>query len=83
MNNPCRLIDLRSGDHAIVVGFAGGGSKCQYNLASIGIRPGCLVEVISRGNGGRILVNSSNGRVALGRGMAEKVTVSLRDRAPY
>jgi Fe2+ transport system protein FeoA len=76
VNNLCKLSDLNSGDHATVLRFEGCGSECRYNLASIGLREGCKVEVISKTNGGRMLVNSSNGRVALGHGMAGKVMVT-------
>ncbi len=75
MDNSRRLSDLKSGTHAVVIGLDGCGAECQCRLVSIGIRPGCKVEVISRSEGGRVVVNSSNGRIALGCGMAQKVII--------
>ena len=80
MDTICRLSELKSGDRAIVKGFERCGSECQYNLSAIGLRAGCEIEIVNKGHGGRVLINSSNGRVALGHGMAEKVIVSTGNK---
>jgi len=79
MNNSRKLSDLKSGEHAVVIALDGCGAECQCRLVSIGIRPGCRVEIISRSRGGRVMVNSSNGRIALGCGMAKKVIVEQEE----
>ena len=81
MTNSSRLSDLKSGDHAVVTGLEGCGSEYQCRLVSIGIRPGCQVEVISHSDCGRVVVNSSNGRIALGCGMAHKVIIERKKRS--
>ena len=79
MNDSRKLSDLKSGEHAVVIALDGCGAECQCRLVSIGIRPGCRVEIISRSRGGRVMVNSSNGRIALGCGMAKKVIVQQKE----
>jgi Fe2+ transport system protein FeoA len=79
MNNARKLSDLKSGEQAVVIALDGCGAECQCRLVSIGIRPGCQVEIISRTPGGQVMVNSSNGRIALGCGMAQKVIVEQKE----
>ena len=46
-------------------------------LASMGLRKGDVLEVISNNAQGRLIVGHGTTRLALGRGVAEKITVSL------
>lgn len=53
-----------------------GGHDVRSRLATIGVLPGVVLEVVTRGPwGGPILVEVDGTRVALGRGVAEKVLV--------
>lgn len=70
-----RLIDLAEGEKATVIALDGGGC-CAKRLVSIGVRPGCRLEIISKGHGGKMILHTSLGRIALGHGMAEKVIVN-------
>lgn len=54
-----------------------GGRNAQGRLASMGLRKGDELEVISNNGQGRLIVGHGNTRLALGRGVAEKVMVSL------
>ena len=76
MSESCRLSELKSGDQAIVLGLSECGRECQNRLIDIGIRPGCRLKMVSGSRGGRVVINSDNGRIALGHGMASKVTVA-------
>ena len=52
-----------------------GGRGLQQRLASMGLRSGVVVEVISNTNGGPMVVAVSQTRIVLGRGMAHKIHV--------
>ncbi len=70
-----RLVDLPDGTSGIVVEIAGGhGFRCR--LLGLGIREGVEIEVIcaARGHGPAVLGIGRN-RVAIGHGMATKITV--------
>ncbi|MGB2822683.1 MAG: FeoA family protein [Phycisphaerae bacterium] len=65
------------GRKAIVVALAGGGGL-QNRLISMGLKTGCEVRVIRGGAGtwGPILVALGEARLAIGRGMADRIMVS-------
>jgi len=54
-----------------------GGKSAHGRLASMGLRKGDVLEVISNAGQGRLIVGHGPTRLALGRGVAEKVIVSL------
>ncbi len=54
-----------------------GGKTAQGRLASMGLRRGDVLEVISNQGQGRMIVGHGTTRMALGRGVAEKIIVSL------
>ncbi|MGD8389844.1 MAG: transcriptional repressor [Desulfobacteraceae bacterium] len=54
-----------------------GGRSAMGRLASMGLRKGDVLEVISNNAQGRLIVGHGTTRLALGRGVAEKITVSL------
>jgi len=54
-----------------------GGRSAMGRLASMGLRRGDVLEVISNNAQGRLIVGHGTTRLALGRGVAEKITVSL------
>jgi ferrous iron transport protein A len=51
-----------------------GGRGIRSKLYSMGLVPGVKLSVVG-GNGGPIMIALSNTRLALGRGMAEKIIV--------
>lgn len=57
-----------------------GGKSAQGRLVSMGFRKGDVLEVISNNGQGRLIVGLGTTRLALGRGVAEKVTVSLAQK---
>ena len=54
-----------------------GGREARARLASMGLRPGDALEVISNDGEGRLIVGASSTRLALGRGIAQKILVTL------
>jgi len=54
-----------------------GGKRAQGRLVSMGLRRGDVLEVISNNGQGRMIVGHGTTRMALGRGVAEKIVVSL------
>jgi ferrous iron transport protein A len=70
------LCELLAGQTATIVGLEGG-RKFRQRLVSMGMMMGCLLRVIRSGNGSGhpVLVAVGHARLAIGRGMAEKVIV--------
>lgn len=54
-----------------------GGRNAQGRLTSMGLRRGDVLEVISNNGQGRLIVGHGTTRLALGRGVGEKIMVSL------
>lgn len=55
-----------------------GGEKIIRRLTALGLTPGIDLSIVQDA-GGPLLVSFRDSRIALGRGMAQKVMVSLRD----
>ncbi len=56
-----------------------GGHRLIHRLSELGLIPGVEIEVLHRNSGGPILLAVRDTRLALGRGMADKVWVELLD----
>lgn len=54
-----------------------GGKEMRSRLASMGFRQGNLLEVINNNGQGRMIVGCGQTRLAFGRGIAQKIMVSL------
>lgn len=52
-----------------------GGQCMQSRLASMGLLPGVLLEVLTRSFGGPMLIMVNQTRLMLGRGMAHRIRV--------
>jgi Fe2+ transport system protein FeoA len=65
------LSDVPSGRRVLISNFAGG-RMVRARLASLGLNLGREVMVI-RNNRGLIMVGVNGGRVALGRGVSQKI----------
>lgn len=64
-----------SGETALVIGMAGG-RQARARLESMGLVPGAEVEVLNNGGRGPLLISLGEGRITLGRGVAEHVLVA-------
>jgi Fur family ferric uptake transcriptional regulator len=77
-----RLMSLalaQEGERGIVEEFMGG-SGAQLRLATIGLRQGDEVEVITNSGKGQLVVAVNATRLALGRGIAKKIMVKPNGR---
>ena len=54
-----------------------GGRNARTRLTSMGLRPGDLLEIINNNGRGRLIVGFGNTRLAMGRGISQKIMVSL------
>lgn len=69
----------KQGEKLIIKGFEAG-EKMQLRLSSMGLKIGDLVEIVSSGFGGQMVIATGENRLVLGRGMAEKIKVQLYDK---
>ena len=75
------LAMARTGERVVVVDIMGGRGS-RERLAAMGLRRGDSVEVINNDGLGRLIVGHGTTRLALGRGMAQKIVVSLPKQNP-
>jgi Fur family ferric uptake transcriptional regulator len=54
-----------------------GGRDARGRLSSMGLRPGDLIEIINNNGRGRLILGHGDMRLAMGRGIAHKIMVSL------
>ena len=69
------LTNARSGQPVVLVKISGG-HRVAHRLAELGLTPGVELEVLQN-KGGPILLAVRSTRLAIGRGMANKVMVRL------
>ncbi len=79
MGSVIRLSTLRTGDTAIIEGFEAG-KGLRHRLLAMGIVPGEPVHIVRAGGSGPVVVRVKDSRVMLGRGMANKILVSIEER---
>jgi len=88
------ILDLNAGEQASVVEFvvrepsAGGGrgrrgkgncGKSWHHIENLGLHPGKVIEVLRIHNNGPVLVKVEQSRIAIGRGMANRIVVKKID----
>ena len=64
----------------VVIDRLVGGKQFQQRLADMGLTPGTKVEVIKASGPGPIILAFRGSRLALGRGISQKVLVSANNR---
>jgi Fur family ferric uptake transcriptional regulator len=75
------LAMAKAGERLIITDIMGG-VHARDRLASMGLRRGDSLEVINNNGLGRLIVGHGTTRMALGRGMAQKIMVSLPNAKP-
>jgi ferrous iron transport protein A len=68
------LSEAHENDVVRVIGFHGGRGFSE-NLAQLGVLPGLQVRVIAKGPAGPVIIACRGGRIAIGRGMAQRIEV--------
>ena len=70
------LTMAKAGEKVTISEICGGRTACG-KLASMGLRPGDELEIINNNGGGKLILAREYTRLALGRGLARKIRVSL------
>ena len=70
------LAMAKPGENVVIKDIMGG-SHARSRLASMGLRRGDLLEIINNNGLGRLIVGHEAMRLAMGRGIAQKIMVSL------
>ena len=70
------LAMAKSGEKVVIKDMTGG-KNIRTRLASMGLRSGDTLEIINNNGLGRLIVGHGPTRLALGRGVAQKIMVSL------
>jgi len=68
----------KPGEKMIIKEFEAG-RNVQLRISSMGLKIGDLVEIVSAGFGGQVVIASGENRLVLGKGMAEKIKVKPFD----
>ncbi|CCK78746.1 FeoA domain-containing protein [Desulfobacula toluolica] len=77
-NELVQLHKARQGEKLIVKEFEAG-KNMQLRISSMGLKIGDLIEVVSSGFGGQVVIATGDNRLVLGKGMAEKIRVQSFD----
>jgi Fur family ferric uptake transcriptional regulator len=70
------LAMAKSGEQVVIKDMTGG-KNLRTRLVSMGLRSGDTLEIINNNGLGRLIVGHGTTRLALGRGIAQKIMVSL------
>ncbi len=69
-----RLTNLHTGDEVTLIDIEGG-RGIRSKLFNLGLTPGIRIKIISKNGWGPIVLKVREGKIAIGRGMAEKILV--------
>ncbi len=68
------LSRAKQGEHLRIESFSGG-RKAKMRLASMGLRPGDIIDVVATQGGGQSVISSGDRRFVIGQGLAQKIMV--------
>lgn len=71
------LLSLKVGEKGVVVRIIGGQSACK-RLNELGFVPGTEVKVVNKISSGPVMIQVKGSKLALGRGLANKVEVIVK-----
>ena len=78
-NDVVFLHKAKQGEILIVKGFEAG-KNMQLRISSMGLKIGDLIEIVSAGFGGQMVIANKENRLVLGKGMTEKIRVQPFDQ---
>jgi len=64
----------------VVIREIAGGQTARSRMADLGLRPEDHIEIINNNGMGRLILAHDCTRLAIGRGIAQKIMVSLSDK---
>jgi len=79
---PLMTLAMAKPGERIMIKEMSGGRTARARLTSMGFRSGDTLEIISNDGWGRLIVGFGNTRMAMGRGMAQKIMVTLAPLDP-
>ena len=59
----------------VILAHINGGKGMRSKLYSMGLVPGAAFSILSRNGGGPVMIRVKDSRLAIGRGMAQKIIV--------
>ncbi len=71
------LLSLKVGEKGIVVKILGGQGACK-RLNELGFVPGTEVKLVNKISSGPVMIRVKGSKLALGRGLANKVEVIIK-----
>ena len=74
------LAMAKPGERVVIKEISGGRNR-RARLASMGLRPGDIIEIIANTGQGRIILGHEHTRLAIGRGIAQMIVVSLTEES--
>ncbi len=77
---PLMPLAMAKAGETVVIREMAGGKTALARLSSMGLRPGDRIEIINNTGQGRIILGHGYTRLAIGRGIAQKIMVSVRER---
>lgn len=82
--SPLLPLTMAKSGEKVIIKEVRGGREVTARLASMGFRSGDLLEIVNNTGLGRMIVGHGCSRLALGRGVAQKIMVSLapQNQAP-
>ncbi len=69
-----KLTNLNTGDEGTLIDIEGG-RGIKSKLFNLGLTPGIKIKIISKNGWGPIVLKVRDGKIAIGRGMAEKILI--------
>lgn len=71
------LLSLRVGEKGVVIRIIGGQSACK-RLNELGFVPGTEIKLVNKISSGPVMILVKGSKLALGRGLANKVEVIVK-----
>jgi len=77
--HPLMPLAMAKAGERVVVREMMGGRQARNRLSDMGLRPGDLIEIVNNDGTGQIILGRDCTRLAIGRGIAQKIMVSAAD----
>ncbi|NQU15545.1 MAG: transcriptional repressor [Desulfobacteraceae bacterium] len=77
---PLMPLEMAKPGERVVIREMTGGKSALARLSSMGLRSGDQIEIINNTGKGRIILGRDHTRLAIGRGVAQKIMVSVADK---
>jgi len=69
-------LSMASKDKLLEIVNIMGGRNVKQRLSALGLYPGSVIKIVTNDFGGPLIVEVNNTKIAIGRGMAQKILVN-------